>query len=167
MKVRVLSPSCFMRMLHCLPIILLAAIFPRGAAAALGGDMESVQADQAAMNASQRISAATDNYTVYELQLPTGTIVREYLSMSGTVFAVAWQGPLLPDLHQLLGAKFKDYTDAAAARHADDGRHADHGHLDIQLPDLVVESNGRVRAFYGRAYLPQSLPQDVAVTDIQ
>jgi hypothetical protein len=87
--------------------------------------------------------------------------------MAGTVFAVAWQGPLLPDLRQLLGANYKAYTGAAAGRHAGQEHHADHGHLDVHLPDLVVESNGRVRSFFGRAYLPQGLPQGVAVAEIQ
>lgn len=161
MKLRVHSTSCFIRMPRCLHFALFAAMLPLSASATLGGDMESVQADQADMNASQRISAATENYTVYELQTPTGTMIREYLSTSGTVFAIAWQGPLLPNLRLLMGAYFTEYTEAANTQHAG------HGHLEIQLPDLVVESNGRVRAFFGRAYLPQGLPQGVAVTDIQ
>jgi hypothetical protein len=156
-------------MARCLSLLLSAALPPLEASAALGGDMESVQADQAAMGASQQgsaatehISAATENYTVYELQTPAGITVREYLSLSGTVFAIAWQGPVLPNLSQLLGAYFSKYTEAAT-----DARHTGHGHLNIQLPDLVVESNGRVRAFFGRAYLPNGLPQGVVVSDIQ
>jgi hypothetical protein len=161
MNMHVHSLSCLVRMTCRAPLVLLAAMIPLSASAALGGDMESVQADQAAMDASQRISAATDNYTVYELQTPTGIIIREYVSMSGTVFAVSWQGPLLPNLRQLLGPNFAKYTDAATSQR--DG----HGHLEVQMPDLVVESNGRVRSFFGQAYLPKCMPEGVAVTDIQ
>ena len=43
---------------------------------------------------------------------PSGTTVREYVSSNGTVFAVAWQGPWLPDLRQMLGPYFDDYQRA-------------------------------------------------------
>jgi hypothetical protein len=161
MKVRVRALFTAIRMTRCLPFVLLAAMAPLGAYASLGGDMESVDADQADMNASERISAASENYTVYELQTPTGTIVREYLSLVGSVFAITWQGPSLPNLRQLMGTYFTQYTEAANTQHGG------HGHLEVRLPDLVVESSGRARAFFGRAYLPKGLPQGVAVTDIQ
>ena len=137
----------------------LAAPFP--ALAALGGDTASVEADQQEMNASQQITVNNAAYTVYELQTEAGTTVREYVSSAGTVFAVAWQGPLLPDFKQILGAYFAPYT-AAAAR-----QRGSHGHLLIQQADLVVESSGHVRAFFGKAYLPQMLPQGMAVSEIQ
>ena len=135
--------------------------FPLSASAALGGDMESVDADQAAMNATEQIAASSESYTVYELRTPAGTVVREFLSLDGRVFAVAWKGPLLPDLRQILGGYFKQYTEAAH------NQHGGHGHLVIRRSDLVVESSGHMRAFSGRAYLPQAMPQDIAVTEIQ
>jgi Protein of unknown function (DUF2844) len=142
-------------MLWCL------ASVPEPAWAALGGDMESVDADQVAMNASEQITASTETFTVYELRISAGTVVKEYLSLAGNVFAVTWQGPQLPNLRQILGNYFTQYTEAAQ------DQHGGHGHLVIRQPDLVVESSGRMRAFFGRAYLPKALPQDVAVTDIQ
>jgi hypothetical protein len=142
-------------------LMLVCASLPGSAAAALGGDMESVDADQAAMNATSEITASTEFYTVYELRTETGAVVREYLSLAGSVFAVAWQGPLLPNLRLLLGDYFAQYTEAAQ------NQHGDHGRLVVRQADLVVESSGHMRAFIGRAYLPRALPQDVAVTDIQ
>jgi len=133
---------------------------PWPAFAALGGDAASLQADQAEMNAGQTITAA-DAYQVYELQTATGTTIREYLSTAGTVFAVAWEGPTLPNLRQLLGDYFAQYTEAAQSWRGG------HGHLVIRQDDLVVESSGRMRAFFGRAYLPQSLPPGVAISDIR
>ena len=128
--------------------------------AALGSDVGPIQADQANMNASQHISEAAA-YQVYELQTAAGMVVREYVSTAGAVFAVAWQGPMLPDLQRLLGTYFATYTQAAQTQHGG------HGHLIIRLDDLVVESNGHMRAFFGRAYLPHSLPHGLAVSDIQ
>ena len=79
--------------------------------------MESVDADQAAMNASEQISASTEAYTVYELKTATGTVVREYLSLAGSVFAVTWNGPTLPNVRQILGGYFSEYTEAAQKQH--------------------------------------------------
>lgn len=129
--------------------------------AALGGDMESVDTDQGALNASEQISATTESYTVYELQTTAGVVVREYLSLDGSVFAVSWHGPLLPNLRQILGGYFAQYTEAAQRQSGG------HGHLAIRLPDLVVESSGHMRAFFGRAYLPKALPQGVTAADIK
>lgn len=160
--------TCFRNILSSLTrprliiaMLLCASSVPGSAWAALGGDIESVDADQAAMNAAEQITASTDSYTVYELRTSTDTVVREYLSLAGTVFAVAWQGPLLPNLRLILGGYFTQYTEAAQSQHAG------HGHLAIRRPDLIVESSGHMRAFFGRAYLPQALPRDVAVTDIR
>jgi len=77
------------------------------------------------------------------------------------VFAVAWQGPSLPDLRQLLGAYFDQYAGATAARRA---RRAP---VLVELPTLVVQSSGHMRAFAGKAYLPQGLPQGVVANEIQ
>src|ERR1039458_7912212 len=60
--------------------------------AGLGEDVSSVQADQAHMQGNLRVTQA-QVYTVHEIQAPTGIVVREYVSTSGKVFAVAWQGP--------------------------------------------------------------------------
>ncbi len=142
-------------------LMLVCGAAPGSSWAALGGDMESVDNDQGALNASEQITASNDSYTVYELSITTGTVVREYLSLDGKVFAVTWKGPLLPDLRQILGSYFKQYSDSASSKHGD------HGHLVVRDPDLVVESGGHLRAFFGRAYLPQAIPTGVAVSDIK
>lgn len=134
---------------------------PISAWAALGGDMESVDEDQAAMNAGERITASSESYTVYELRAATGTVVREYLSLDGKVFAVAWKGPTPPDLRRLLGSYFKQYSESAAKQHGD------HSHLTVRHSDLVVESGGHMRAFFGRAYLPHAMPPEVALSEIK
>jgi len=112
------------------------------------------------MKASLRILPAA-KYSVHEIQTPSGLTLREYVSLSGTVFAVGWRGPVMPDLKQTLGSYFDRYTAGAA------GKHAGHRHVDVRESDLVVQSNGRMRSFSGRAYLPRLLPQGVTVEEIR
>jgi hypothetical protein len=130
--------------------------------AALGGDVSSVQADQAHIKASLR-STQTEKYTIHELQSPTGAVVREYASLSGKVFAVAWHSPALPDLKQLLGSHFEEFQQAAQAQN----REGVHGPMTVQLPGLVVELGGHMRSFSGRAYLPGEVPSNVRPEEIR
>jgi hypothetical protein len=141
-------------------IALVMLALPFSASATLGESSTSTEVDRASMKATLRMLPAV-KYTVHEIQTPSGTAVREYVSSAGTVFAVAWQGPVIPDLRQALGIYFDRYTEAAK------GKHAGHRHLAIREPDLVVQSNGHMRAFSGRAYLPQLLPQGVTVEEIR
>ena len=128
----------------------------------LGGDVSSVEVDRVHANASLRVSQG-QNYTVHELRSATGTVVREYASASGKVFAVAWRGPFLPDMKQLLGSYFEEFQKAAQAQN----RRGGHGPLIIQQPGLVVELGGHMRSFAGRAYLPDEMPRDVQNGEIR
>src|ERR1035437_5486417 len=89
---------------------------PAVALAALGGTETSVQVDQFQMKATHRVAAMTAKYTVHEIQIPTGTLVKEYLSPNGTVFAVTWRGPVAPDLLQIMGQHFDAYANSLKAR---------------------------------------------------
>jgi hypothetical protein len=138
----------------------LAAFECLPAAAALGGTVDTIQSDVQTMHATRRVAAHT-GYEVHELTLASGTVVREFVGPAGTIFGVAWQGPIKPDLQRLLGAGFQRF--AAAARVP----HGDHRSLTIHDSDLIVESGGRMRNFAGRAYLPDLVPASVAVGDIR
>lgn len=126
--------------------------------AALGQDVASVEGDRVQMQGSRRVVEERD-YTIHEIQAPTGTRVREYAHPDGTVFAVAWDGPFIPNLRQLLGAYFTPFAEAAKAQQA---RHARRGTLALETPDLVVETGGHMRAFFGRAFIPALLPRAFA-----
>jgi hypothetical protein len=132
--------------------------FPLRASASLGGDASSVQVDQAQMQGAVMRVMTADTYTVQEMRAATGTMVREFVSSSGKVFAVAWQGPTIPNMRQVLGTYFDEYAQAALA--AQKGR-VRHGPVLIQQSDLVVEVSGHPRAFSGRAYVPQMMPLGV------
>lgn len=135
--------------------VLLAAL---PASAELGGDESSVQADALGMNAQRRIER-TQAYTMHEMQTPPGTVVREYVSSGGKVFAVSWQGPTTPDFRQLLGPYFDQLQNAPSNRN---GR----GPLIIHQPGLVIHSGGHMRAFTGRAYIPDMVPAGVSAEAI-
>ncbi len=134
------------------------------ALAALGDNVASVEADRAHMKAQARGVTAGAGFTVQEIQTPSGTLVREYVSPSGTVFAVSWSGPSKPDLRQLFGSYFPQFVSASSvARHGAAARR----HFQVKEPDLIVQSNGRMRAFYGRAYVPSLMPAGVTPGDIR
>ena len=140
--------------------VLLAGSVTLPAFAALGESAASVEADAAKMKGQARATAVA-GYTVKEITLPSGTIVREYVSAEGKVFAVTWSGMSRPDLQQTLGTYFEQYKAAAAAPHAG------HHHLTIRQPDLVLSSSGHMRAWRGKAYVPALLPPNFSVDDIR
>jgi hypothetical protein len=129
--------------------------------AALGGDVASVQNDMVQMRASLKITHA-QAYTVHEMQQSSGTVVREFVSPAGQVFAVAWQGPFLPDMKQILGTYFSRYEQVGIAR----PRRAQ-GPLMIDTPELVLESSGHMQSYRGRAYVPTMVPQGVSLDAIR
>ncbi len=145
-----------------LALLLLARPLP--ASAALGGDESSVQADRAHMRAALLRMTRGEKYTIHEMQAESGTVVREYVSTTGKVFAVAWEGPWLPDMQQVMGAYFDQYTQAVRdARAKRTGR----GPLLIEVQGLIVQMGGRPRAFVGRAYIPEQVPGGVASAEIR
>lgn len=125
--------------------------------ARLGGDVASVLADQQAWEASSTQTALA-GATLYVQALPNGVMVRQYVDANGFVFAVAWDGPVLPDFTRLLGEHAATYADAM--------RQQKRG-VNLHSTALVIEAGGMMRAFSGRAYLPAKLPTAWAVQDIR
>lgn len=140
-------------------LLLLPWLVPAAASAALGDDAAATEAASRQLGAALRVTAGPA-FTVHELQLPSGTLVKEYLTPAGRVFAVSWSGPALPDLRQLLGSAFESYR--AAPRTPESGR----SHATVNSPALVVHSAGHPRSFAGLAYLPQWLPPGVTESDL-
>lgn len=92
-------------------------------------------------------------YTEIINTLESGTIVNQYVTEAGTVFAVSWSGPFLPDLEALLGANFNPFL-SNQSRHPRNAR----SHVRLRLPGLVLVSGGRMGAFAGQAWVPALLP---------
>src|SRR6266498_3509604 len=109
-------------------LVMLVALSPP-AFAVLGGDVSTLASDQAHLKASVRVRVR-NSYSVHEMLTPAGTTVRQFVSPSGTVFGISWQG-FAPDLQQLLGDHFEEYVAAASSQRGRRGRgiHIDTGDL--------------------------------------
>ncbi len=148
------------RLLAALAALLTASLSPNIAAAALGEAETSIQGDvskfRGTVNSIEHVT-----YRVHEISLPSGTVVREFVSQSGAVFAVAWRGPTMPNLRQALGAYFDSYVAAAKVAPINSRR------VDIARTDLVVHAMGHMRSFSGTAYVPAVVPVGVSVGELQ
>jgi hypothetical protein len=132
------------------------------ALATLGEPEASVASDCKALSAVQRASTRQAVFTVEELA-SSGNVVREYVSNTGIVFAVAWRGLTHPDLGALLGSFAAEYREAARAQKRTPGRPA----REISTAHVVVETWGHMRNLQGRAYLPSLVPAGMSVDDIK
>jgi len=148
-----------MRKEFILSSILAAASLPAGAT--LGGTAETIVSDQSKLHAKRAVLDRRD-YTVHEITSADGTLVREYVTPAGKVFGVSWTGPTIPDLAQLLGTYNAEFQTAMRAKRG----HRSSSAI-VHNPDLVVESNGHMRAFHGRAYLNSMLPSGVTEDAVQ
>jgi hypothetical protein len=107
--------------------------------------------------------AGSSLYTSHPQQLENGTVVQEYATPAGLVFAVTWRGPVLPDLSLLLGEFFSGYkleTDQARAL----GKRG--SPVNVMSQKLIVRSSGRMRSFAGYAYAPELIPAGVNIHDL-
>lgn len=148
-------------------LLLLALVVWTGNAMATLGQMlparPPVSTASAASGAKMQAATRAVGYTMQESELESGTIVREYASLAGQVFAVSWRGPVLPDLNALLGDYFKAFREEAQrARLA--GRRG--SPVNMESAALVVRSNGRMRNFFGSAYAPELVPANVNIKDV-
>ncbi|HEV7611734.1 MAG TPA: DUF2844 domain-containing protein [Steroidobacteraceae bacterium] len=146
-------------------VFLLIGCNPLGIAsvhAALGGDAASVVSDADDLHGTAE-STLLAHYDIQEITNDNGMRVREFLTKAGVVFAVAWNGPAVPDLQRLLGTSFDTYTKSLSAL-KEPGMHRS---LRIATAELVVEAGGHMRAYSGRAYLPRSIPAGVSAADLR
>jgi hypothetical protein len=130
--------------------------------AALGESADSVAADQEALGAGAVSTTVRDGYTVQEMRTDA-IVLREYITSTGVVFAVAWNGLIHPDLKRLLGSYFKEYESSLRGTPREAGRRQRR----IASRSVVVEMWGHMRALQGRAYVPTLIPPDVSVDEIE
>ncbi len=144
---------------------LLVALFlmlPFPAYAVLGDNAASVLSDQARMKGTLH-STDLKTYVMHEITTP-GTVVREYVSNSGLVFGVSWEGQFPPDFQQLLGPYYEQAKQAAAQQqHA----HPQRAPIAIDTPGVVFRQTGHPRNFHGVAYIPRLVPNGVLASDIR
>jgi uncharacterized protein DUF2844 len=144
-------------------LVLVILTFSLPSFAELGGYADSVEVDRAKMKASTKVTQ-NKAYGVHEITTPNKIVVREYVSADGRVFAVAWQGPFLPDLSQIFGSFYGQYSDAVQAERR---TYAGHRPVDIRQGRLVVQGGGHMLGHFGRAYVPDMLPEGVSTDEIR
>jgi len=135
------------------------------AKAALGDRVASVQADRASMKGQLRTRSAP-GYSVQEITSASGTVVREYVSPAGVVFAVSWNGPAMPNLQQTLGTYFAQYQTSVRSRRTTRGLRQGHNHVEVHTPSLIVHAGGHMREYFGLAYAPSLLPPNLSISDL-
>lgn len=148
-----------------LGVALLAAEALVPAKAGLGNTFASVESDRLSMKGQLRVRSGA-GYSVQEITAASGTVVREFVSSSGVVFAVSWYGPSMPDLQQTLGSYFTQFQAAVHARRAQHPGPHGHNHLEVRSPSLVVRSFGHMRQYFGMAYVPALMPANLSLSDL-
>jgi Protein of unknown function (DUF2844) len=128
--------------------------------AVLGEPLSSVQSDHVYFR-GMLVRVPRQGYELHQITAPDGTVIREYVSPEGTVFGVSWQGPVMPNLSQLLGSYLTDFQQASQSPHA---RRAP---LVVHTDRVVIESGGHMRAFHGRAYVPNLVPNNLTQAVVQ
>jgi hypothetical protein len=109
------------------------------------------------------LSSSRNGYAVHETVYDNGTRVQEFVSPVGLVFAVAWQGPVLPDLSVWLGRFHGSYRLETEQRRLAGLRG---GPVAMARDGLVLRSNGRMRQFFGHAYAPALVPAGLNTQDV-
>ena len=146
--------------------VLILAIFilpvARPAQATLGDTAESIDRDTKGLAGVQGSTTVQNEYTVREFKSGE-TMVREYVSPTGVVFAIAWNGFTHPDLTLLLGSYLGEYEEALR-QGAGTG---DRSRLEVKTKGLVVEKWGSMRNLQGRVYAPELIPPGVKVDEIR
>jgi hypothetical protein len=138
------------------------AVWAGQAHASLAGDAASILADADELHGVVE-STAFRQFEIQQIVTDNGMQVREFLNRNGVVFAVSWAGPALPDLQRLLGSQFAVYAAALSAR-----EHLGlHRSVRVATSGLVVESDGQLRSYVGRAYLPAMIPGNVSMADLR
>jgi Protein of unknown function (DUF2844) len=135
------------------------------ATAALGDTVASIQADQVSLKGELRVRSEP-GYSVHEITAANGTVVREYASPAGVVFAVSWNGGAMPNLQQTLGTYFAQFQAAVKSQRADHVHRLGHDQLEVRTPALVVHAGGHMRQYFGIAYVPSLLPPNLSVSDL-
>ncbi len=111
-----------------------------------------IEVDAVRQSQAARSSPAGAPYTALSYELASGTRVQAWRAPDGSIFAVGWDGPFLPDLRRLLGPHF-----GLLERQAPAGA-GPAAHVLVGDGTAIVESSGRLGAFSGRAWLPALLP---------
>jgi Protein of unknown function (DUF2844) len=163
-----LPNTVFLR--ECIGVALsaLMGLVPLAAQAELGAAPLKPQASAAggmpvARASVQLPGALAVSYDTVVQQLPTGTVLTEFVSNSGVVFALSWNGPRTVDMETVLGSYFPAFKAQAEASRVSRSLRTP---LGFDTGALVVFSAGHLRNFFGYAYAPALVPPGLNVRDV-
>ncbi|NVN93113.1 MAG: DUF2844 domain-containing protein [Desulfuromonadales bacterium] len=147
-----------------LPLIgfMMLSVIAQQGEAALGRSSDSVSTDRKALSAVHRATISRSGYRIQEIA-SDATTVREYVSPSGVVFAIVWNGRMHPDLTTLLGSYAAEYQAAVQQTSRKRGRRR----RQVVSEQIVVETWGHMRNLQGRAYAPALIPSGVTIDEIR
>ncbi|ABF40365.1 hypothetical protein Acid345_1363 [Candidatus Koribacter versatilis Ellin345] len=138
-------------------------LLPATANAELGGNENSVKADQQRLRGSLQVNRA-QSYAVHEIRTDSNAVVREYVSPAGKVFGVSYHGPVIGESNSVLGSYSAQLAQAMKSAH--NGRHMG-GPVIVRVGDVVYEATGHLRSYHVRAYVASAVPQGVATEEIR
>lgn len=151
-------------------ITLVALLGASGAAqAGLGEAATSVARDREAMRADAVSTTSMPGYDRHEIATSEGVSVREFSAHgtgggAGTVFAVQFNGPDLPDMKSVLGPHYDRYV---AATRIQQQRARNHHVMSFDDDGLVVTIVKLPRGFSGEAHLRAATPAGVDVRELR
>ena len=149
----------------CLLLSVLVGL-PTYALAGLGGAVDSFKNDSTpATILRHSVTTTTSNsaamsYSTQQMHDDAGNLITEYVTTNGVVFALTWRGLFKPDLHQLLGNYFQTYLSVEGGS---SGRQTQV----VDQDSVVVVSEGRLRNFHGKAYIPALVPNGFSLDDLK
>ena len=130
-----------------------AVIAPTTAEATLGDDATSVRANQGHLGCELRVEKVASGER-HVLALSNGTVIRQYLSPAGVVYAVTWHGPRMPNLQEIFGGYAAQLSQRDRIR---GGRH----NMTLDGTNFMMRATGHGHTFAGRAWVPSLVPAGV------
>jgi hypothetical protein len=158
----IIKARMFSRLLLGLGLALIVFAAAQQAQATLGESVDSISSDRKALASIRHAIIVRNSYSVQEIDTGT-TVVREYISPSGIIFGIAWNGLTHPDLMPLLGSYTSEYQEAMSHVQRQPG----HRYIQVKTDRVVVEKWGHMRKLQGRAYAPALIPPGISINEIK
>jgi hypothetical protein len=130
--------------------------------AGLGENESTLSRDYQALNGVQKTLSDFTNYHVYTFLTDGKVIIKEYVNTSGIIFAVTTSGIVQPDLDDLLGRYYREYTNMNDHHYTPGRRHGS-----TKTDHIVVEEGGHMMSAYMKAWVPRELPTGMSDNEIQ
>lgn len=122
--------------------------------AALGEQQGSIDIERMRLHARKAV-LNRPGYTVHELRTHEGAQIKQYVTMTGQVFAVTWATQYKPDLSRLLGTHHAPY---ALAVQEQSRRGGIQRHFKWDQQDVLVQSSAHLNVYSGFALLKPLVP---------